>query len=100
MNAPTLITLTAPPAIEESLVDWLLQSATHAGFTSYLVYGHSSRSDGLSLAEQVTGRKKQIRFQMHIAGPEVPAFLQGLKQEFAGVGVHYWVLPLAEAGHL
>lgn len=100
MTPLSLITLTAPPAIEETLVDWLLQSATHTGFTSYPVNGHSSREEGLTLAEQVAGRKKQINFQMHIAQTEVPAFLENLKRDFAGAGVHYWVLPLADAGHV
>lgn len=100
MSPRSLITLTAPPAIEEALVDWLLQSATHIGFSSYPVNGHSSREEGLSLAEQVAGRKRQIRFQMHIASTEVPAFLENLKNDFAGAGVHYWIVPLAEAGHV
>ena len=100
MTTLSLITFTAPPAIEETLVDWLLQSATHTGFSSYPVNGHSSREEGLTLAEQVAGRKKQIRFQMHIAQTEVPAFIENFKRDFAGAGVHYWVSPLTDAGHV
>ncbi len=100
MNPQTLITLTASPSIEESLVDWLLEFTAHAGFTSYPVNGHSSREEGLSLAEKVAGRKKQIRFQMHIPNEELPHFLENLKRDFAGAGIHYWVSPLADAGHI
>jgi len=100
MTSLSLINLTVPPAMEETLVDWLLQSATHTGFSSYPVNGHSSREEGLTLAEQVAGRKKQIRFQMHIAQTDVPVFLENLKRDFAGAGLHYWVLPLADAGHV
>ena len=99
MNPLCLITLTAPPAIEEALVDWLLQTTTHTGFSSFPVNGHSSREEGLTLAEQVAGRKKQIRFQMHIANEEIPAFLENLRKDFTGAGVHYWVSPLIDAGH-
>ena len=100
MTSLSLISITVPPAMEETLVDWLLQSATHTGFSSYPVNGHSSREEGLTLAEQVAGRKKQIRFQMHIAQTDVPVFLENLKRDFAGAGLHYWVLPLADAGHV
>lgn len=99
MNPQSLITLTVSPAIEESMVDWLLEIATHSGFTSFPVNGHSSREEGLSLAEQVSGRKQQTRFQIHIDNEEVPQFLEKVKQDFAGTGVHYWVMPLVESGH-
>jgi len=100
MNPQVLITLTAPPSIEESLVDWLLEFAGPVGFTSQKAHGHSSRVDGLNLAEQVAGRKNQIRFQLHLPSEALPGFMDGLKQDFAGVGLHYWVSPLIDAGHI
>lgn len=100
MQPQSLLTLTIPPAIEEALLDWLLLNASQAGFSSYPVSGHSSREEGLSLAEQVAGRQKQIRLQLHLPSAAAPAFLAGLKAEFAGAGLHYWLLPLTEAGHI
>lgn len=100
MNTQYLITLTVPPTIEETVVDWLLQFDFHAGFTSFPVNGHSSRETGLSLAEQVTGRKKQARFQIHIPETELPPFIDRLRRDFSGTGLHYWVSPVLEAGHL
>ena len=99
-NRQVLITLTVPPPIEESVVDWLLQFSPNSGFTSQKANGHSSQVEGLNLAEQVAGRKNQIRFQMHILEDELPRFMQGLKNDFAGAGVHYWVTPLVDAGHI
>lgn len=100
MAGQVLITLTASPAMEESLVDWLLQFEHPAGFTSHRANGHSSRLEGLSLAEQVAGRKNQVHFQLHIPSEELPGFIEQLKQAFGGAGVHYWVVPLIESGHL
>ncbi len=100
MTPQILITLTVPPSLEESLVDWLLQSSTHAGFTSHPVNGHSSRGEGLSQAEQVAGRKKQVRFQMHIPHEDLPRFMEQLKGDFAGAGIHYWISPLSDVGHI
>ncbi|TAN52205.1 MAG: DUF3240 domain-containing protein [Methylococcaceae bacterium] len=70
------------------------------GFTSFAVSGHSSRHQGLSLEEQVAGRKKQVGFEMHIRGPDLAALLAGLKQDFAGTGLHYWVTPVLDSGTL
>lgn len=100
MSAHNLITLTVSPSIEETLVDWLLGLETTRGFTSFPVHGHSSRFEGLSLAEQVAGRKKQIRFQIHLPASETAEFVDRLKQDFDGTGLHYWITPVTEAGHL
>ncbi|HUL13774.1 MAG TPA: DUF3240 family protein [Methylococcaceae bacterium] len=100
MNQRYLITLTVSPAIEESVVDWLLQFAAKGGFTSFPVNGHSSRQEGLTPAEQVAGRKKQIRFQMHVPEAELTPILERMKQDFQGAGLHYWVSPILEAGHI
>lgn len=100
MSRQVLVTLTVPPSIEEPLVDWLLQSAGHVGFTSQKANGHSSRAQGLSLAEQVAGRKNQLRFQLHLPEAELPRFMEGLRQDFGGADIHYWVSPLIDAGHI
>jgi hypothetical protein len=100
MNPLYLVNIAASPAIEETLVDWLLEFDGQAGFTSYPVDGHSSRAQGLTLAEQVAGRKRQLHFQVHLPEADLPVFLDRLKRDFAGAGLHYWVSPVIEAGHL
>ncbi|QSA96611.1 DUF3240 family protein [Methylococcus sp. EFPC2] len=100
MTAHNLITLTVSPSIEEALVDWLLGLETTRGFTSFPVHGHSSQLQGLSLAEQVAGRKKQVRFQIHLPERETAEFIARLQQDFQGTGLHYWISPVTESGHL
>lgn len=95
-----LITLSVPPSIEESVVDWLLQFNENSGFTSHRANGHSSRVEGLSLAEQVAGRREQARFQMHMPSEDLPRFMDTLQKDFGGAGLHYWVTPLIEVGHV
>jgi len=97
---PLLITLTVAPSLEESLVDWLLQFTGHFGFTSVKTNGHSSRVEGLTLAEQVAGRTSQIRFQLHLPEQDLPLFMDALKKDFGGAGIHYWIAPLIDAGHV
>ena len=95
-----IITITIPPAIQESLIDWLLEVHGRTGFTSFPVSGHSSRPDGLSLAEQVSGQRRHVRFQIHIPDAETDAFLLRLRADFSGAGLHYWVSPVLDSGHI
>lgn len=100
MNDHILLTILAPPATEETLVDWLLEVESEYGFSSVPVSGHSSGHHGLSLLEQVTGRKQQVRFEIHLPVAETQPLLQKLRADFQGAGLHYWVVPLMEWGHL
>lgn len=95
-----LISLTVPLTIEEALVDWLLEHPNTQGFSSFAVNGHSSAVEGLTLEEQVAGRKKQIRFQLHLQQEDVEGFLIHFKQDFKGTGVHYWITALMDEGHV
>lgn len=95
-----LLVLSAPPALEEALIDWLLEHGEGAGFTSQHVNGHSSYHGHLSLAEQVSGRQRRVQFQVHAEAERIQVILQGLRVDFTGSDVHYWVMPLLMSGHL
>lgn len=95
-----LITLNVPPDLEEAVVDCLLTFETESGFSSYAANAHDHRNEGLSLAEQVSGRQKRIRFQMYIPESDLQALLDKLKREFSGAGLHYWVMPVLETGYI
>lgn len=93
-----LVTLNVPTMLEESVVDCLLTFEAEHGFSSFEVYAHDHRNTGLSLAEQVSGRRKRIRFQMYIREADLSALLDKLKEKFNNAGIHYWVLPVLEKG--
>ncbi|MEY4720180.1 MAG: hypothetical protein RL563_2798 [Pseudomonadota bacterium] len=95
-----LITLNVPPALEEAMVDCLLTFETAQGFSSFPVNAHDHRNQGLSIAEQVTGRQRKMRFQMYIDKQHVSALMTKIKSEFAGTGLHYWVVPVIEHGEI
>ena len=98
MSACFLLTLIVPPGLEEPLVDWLLELESAYGFSSFPVSGHSSRQEGLTLAEQVIGRKRQVRFEIALPEGEWRPLIERLRHDFAGTGIHYWVTPLLERG--
>lgn len=95
-----LVTINVAPSMEEALVDCLLTFETAQGFSSFPVSAHDHRNEGLSLAEQVTGRQRKIRFQMYIDKQHVAALLNKLKADFPNSGIHYWVVPVLEHGEI
>jgi hypothetical protein len=93
-----LVVLNVPPSLEEAVVDWLLARKESTGFTSFPVSGHSTRHEGLSLAEQVSGRQARQQFQVQIAATAVGQFLEEARHAFGAAGIHYWALPLLAGG--
>lgn len=92
-----LIILNAPSALEEALVDCLLSLESEHGFNSFQVNSHHHESKGLSLAEQVSGRQKQICFQIHIDEVGADLLLNQLKNDFSGAKIQYWVVPVSDS---
>jgi hypothetical protein len=97
-NNLLLVTFNVPPTIESLVVDSLLLLESANGFSSFPVFAHSHINDDLSLAEQVTGRQKKIRFQIYVHENELAVLLAQIKKSFAGSGIEYWVLPVLENG--
>jgi len=95
-----LVTINVPPLLEEAVVDCLLAIESADGFSSLVVSAHGSEHDTLSLAEQVAGRKKQIRFQMYVPEQQLEVLINQLKQNFSGAGIHYWVMPVLDSGSI
>ena len=95
-----LVVLNVPPALEETLVDWLLARVGGVGFTSYGVSGHTTRHTDLSTAEQVSGRQHRQQFQVQISGDILQGFLADARDTLGAADVHYWVLPVMQTGHL
>lgn len=93
-----LLTLNIPPSLEEAMVDCLLQLESDLGFSSFPVNVHHHQNLGLSIAEQVTGRQKRVRFQINVRSKDLPALLGTLREAFSGSGIRYWVLPIVEHG--
>jgi hypothetical protein len=98
MTHEYLITLNVPPVLEGMMVDNLLTLEFERGFSGFPVYAHHHENQGLSIAEQVTGRQKQIRFQMYVDGTNLALLLTNLRENFAGSNIQYWVIPVLESG--
>jgi Protein of unknown function (DUF3240) len=98
MNQDCLIIINAPFALEDAIVDCLLALEVNHGFTSMPVNMHHHHNQGLSLSEQVSGRQKQICFQVQIDVAGAKTLLSRLQENFSGSGLVYKLLPLQQSG--
>jgi hypothetical protein len=98
MSKEYLVTLNVPPALEGMVVDNLLVMEFERGFSGFPVFAHHHENKGLSIAEQVTGRQKKIRFQMYVAETDLEKLLTSLRDDFSGSEIQYWVMPVLENG--
>lgn len=100
MTDSVLLTLIVPVSLEEVLVDWLFEVAPDRGFCSAPVNGHSGDHGALTLSEQVSGRKRQIRFEIHAPADDARGMIKRLRQDLPGAAIHYWIAPLMDAGDI
>lgn len=94
----TLLILNTRPDLEEDLVDYLLTLPCIDGFTSYPVRGHGHHHN-LSVAEQVSGRRKRLQVEVLLQEGEVATVLAGLA-EHVGRDISWWRHPVSASGSL
>jgi len=94
----SLLQLYVPATLEDAVIDWLLQHQPDLIFTSTGVAGHTGQAEGLSMIEQVTGRKRQICFSVVVPTPQWPALQEQLKTAFARTDIRYQLIPLLGQG--
>lgn len=94
------LTLVSPPAIEEKLLDTLLEVAGNEVFTSTPTFSHGTAHGRLDNTEQVLGRSRSIQVQILLTPEELEPLLAALRAGFAGTGLRFWVTPLAQSGEI
>jgi hypothetical protein len=82
------------------VTDWLLVQETVMGFSTYPISGHGSSEHAMSLAEQVAGKRRQILFQLLLSRNQAENLIVEIRRDFLGSGMHYWLVPVLESGHL
>lgn len=100
MSEKCLFNLVVTPEVEDAVTDWLLERDQVAGFSSHPIAGHGSSVHAMSLSEQVAGKRRQVLFQFYLPLSEARELLAQIKQDFRGSGMHFWVLPVLDSGHV
>ena len=73
------------------MVDYLLSIEGLGGFTSYDVKGHGGEAE-LTVAEQVSGRRRRVQFEVLMEPEKVDRVLNGLESE-VGKDITCWQVP-------
>lgn len=100
MSKNCLLNLVVSPAVEDMVTDWLLTRESVSGFSTYPISGHGSSEHAMSLAEQVAGKRRQVLFQLLLSQTLADALIEQIQRDFRGSGMHYWLVPVLESGHL
>lgn len=93
-----LLVLNIPPELEDQLVDYLLSIPGLGGFTSYPARGHGEHRQ-MSIAEQVTGRRKRVQFELILSSDQREVVLDGLRQQ-VGSDIYFWSHAIDASGHI
>lgn len=95
-----LVTLSMPPALEEPLIDWLLEHQPDLGFTSVAAYGHGLHPERLSLAEQVAGKQRRVEMRIVLPAERSTLLIDQLAAAFPHTDTYFWVTPVLRSGRL
>lgn len=94
------LTLVGPPEIEERLLDALLALDQNLVFTTTPTFSLGTAHSRLSNTEQVMGRSRAVQVQILANEDELTSLLTTLRASFAGTGLRYWAMPIAQAGEI
>ena len=94
-----LLTIVVPRALEENLVDHLLEHPEWViGFTTSPVEGHGQAVKRYGIAEEVRGRSRRVQIQSVINSADAHSLIAHLKESLPNPEVAYWIVPVQEFG--
>ncbi|MEE4302024.1 MAG: DUF3240 family protein [Pseudomonadales bacterium] len=98
MNDLELITLHLPPALEDGCIELLLEHEATRTFSSVPARGHGEATQELSLAEQVSGWRREVRIEVLVGAADRGTLLAALRERLPTETVRYRVHAVLEAG--
>lgn len=100
MNLPDCcLTLIVPKALEENLVDLLLEhEALASGFIASEIEGHGRNVTYQSGAEKVRGRARRVKLQIIMHHTDAQTLLRDIKQALPRANIVYYMTPVTEFG--
>ncbi|MEE4360072.1 MAG: DUF3240 family protein [Pseudomonadales bacterium] len=93
-----LLTLVAPPTLEDALLEALLEDPAIESFSSSPGRGHGTQPERLSVAEQVSGWRREIRVEVLLRADDRAALLKSLQTRFSTDAVRWWAVPVVAEG--
>lgn len=93
-----LLTLLSPRALEERILNALLQTDGITFLASTPTALHGLPADTLTQSEQVLGHAKASEIRLVIDESRIPALLNGFQKDFAGSGLRFWTTSVLGSG--
>ncbi len=94
-----MMTLALPLALEEPIIDFLLEHPEWVGGFSSIDAQGMGRGAGLKSAmEKVQGRARRRLIQLLLRSADIPPLVEAIRKEFHTPEVAYWVAPLMAFG--
>lgn len=100
MNPQILVTLVVPPLLEDACIEMLLEHPCTPAFSSTPARGHGDDPAHLSISEQVSGWRREVRIEVQIADADRAALFEALQARFRTSTVRWRVTPILDAGDL
>jgi hypothetical protein len=95
----TQLTLILPMALEEAVLDTLLEHPEWvSGYTSMEVSGHGQSQSFTTAAEEVRGRARRVRIDTVMQHADAVQLLALLKSQWPHPEVAYWMVDVQEFG--
>jgi hypothetical protein len=93
-----LLTLVLPVALEDAVLELLLEHPATESFSSSPARGHGAHESRLSVSEQVAGWRREVRIEVLVAAEQEAALRESLGARLPTPEVRYWTLPVSAAG--
>jgi hypothetical protein len=95
------LTIVAPRALEEELVDLLLEYPQWVPkFTVIPAEGRDATVPLAAIAERVKGRGREIVVQCLVNAEDAALLVAAMKQHLGAPAVAYWLVPVLSLGRL
>jgi hypothetical protein len=98
MTTRVLITLVVPPVLEDACIELLLEHPSTPAFSSTPARGHGDDPAHLSLSEQVSGWRREVRIEVEVADEDRRGLLDALRERLPTPAVRWRVTPVLDAG--
>lgn len=93
-----LLTLLSPRALEERILNALLQTDGITFLASTPTALHGLPADALTPSEQVLGHARATEIRLLIDDSRVQTLLHGIQKDFAGSGLRFWTTAVLGSG--
>ncbi|MDR2207554.1 MAG: DUF3240 family protein [Azoarcus sp.] len=95
------MTLAFPAAIEEELVDFLLDHPQQVhGFSLIAAQGMGQGAGLKSAMEKVRGRAQRRLMSILLRNEDVTPLVEALRKDFPNPDIAYWIVPLLAFGRM